>query len=169
MAAGAVDFHCIFDETPNRLRRIAKRIGRMDELDGRLLDLLRDDARAPAAHLARALGVSRTTLQSRLERLERTGVINGYTVRLAEAHEHGQIHAYVLMTVSHKQSAAVVQAVRKLSGVRLLQSVSGPFDLIARAVAPGVKEMDALIDALGALPGVERTTSSIVLSTKVDR
>ena len=141
----------------------------MDELDRQLIDLLRDNARAPAARLARALGVSRTTLQSRVERLERSGLIAGYTVRLAEAFERGQIHAYVLMTVSHKQSAAVVAAVRKMSGVRLLQSVSGPFDLIAKAVAPDVAQMDALIDALGALPGVERTTSSIVLSTKIDR
>lgn len=141
----------------------------MDELDRQLIDLLRDNARAPAARLARTLGVSRTTLQSRLERLERSGLIAGYTVRLAEAFERGQIHAYVLMTVSHKQSAAVVAAVRKMSGVRLLQSVSGPFDLIAKAVAPDVAQMDALIDALGALPGVERTTSSIVLSTKIDR
>jgi DNA-binding Lrp family transcriptional regulator len=169
MAAGGDVFHCLSDGMPSMSRQIANGTGQMDELDRRLLDLLRENARAPAAQLARALGVSRTTLQSRLERLERTGVITGYTVRLADAHERGQIHAYVLMTVSHKQSAAVVQAVRKLSGVRLLQSVSGPFDLIARAVAPGVKEMDALIDALGALPGVERTTSSIVLSTKVDR
>jgi DNA-binding Lrp family transcriptional regulator len=169
MAGPGVESHCIFDGTPSMFRRIAEMTGQMDELDRRLLDLLRENARAPAAQLARALGVSRTTLQSRLERLERTGVVTGYTVRLADAHERGQIHAYVLMTVSHKQSAAVVQAVRKMSGVRLLQSVSGPFDLIARAVAPGVKEMDALIDALGALPGVERTTSSIVLSTKVDR
>ena len=141
----------------------------MDELDRRLIELLRENARAPAARLARVLGVSRTTLQSRLERLERGGAITGYTVKLSEEHERGQIHAYVLMTVSHKQSAAVVAAVRKLSAVRLLQSVSGPFDLIAKAVAPGVAEMDALIDALGALAGVERTTSSIVLSTKVDR
>jgi len=141
----------------------------MDQLDQSLIDLLRENARAPAARLARALGVSRTTLQSRLERLERSGVIAGYTVRLSEAHERGQIHAYVLMTVSHKQSAAVSAAVRMMSAVRLLQSVSGPFDLIARAVAPNVAEMDGLIDALGALPGVERTTSSIVLSTKIDR
>jgi DNA-binding Lrp family transcriptional regulator len=90
-------------------------------------------------------------------------------VRLSEAHERGQIHAYILMTVSHKQSAAVAAAVRRLPAVRLLQSVSGPFDLIAKAVAPSVVEMDALIDALGALTGVERTTSSIVLSTKIDR
>lgn len=141
----------------------------MDEIDTRLIDALREDARAPAAALARALGLSRTTVQSRLERLERQGVISGYTVRLSDAHERGQIHAYVMMTVSHKQVAAVIAAIRRLPGVRSLQSVSGPFDLIARAMTPSVAEMDTLIDALGALEGVERTTSSIVLSTKIDR
>ena len=52
--------------------------------------------------------MSRTTVQSRLERLERSGVIAGYTVRLSEAHERGQIHAYVMMTVEPKQAAAVI-------------------------------------------------------------
>ena len=141
----------------------------MDDIDNRLVDALREDARAPTAALARALGLSRTTVQSRLERLERQGVIAGYTVRLSDAHERGQIHAYVMMTVSHKQATAVTSAVRRLSAVRSLQSVGGPFDLIARAVTPTVNDMDALIDALGAIDGVERTTSSIVLSTKIDR
>ena len=141
----------------------------MDDLDRRLLDALRDNARAPTAALARKLALSRTTVQSRLERMEQSGVITGYTVRLSDAHERGQIHAYVMMTVSHKQSAAVVGAIKRMAPVRLLQSVSGPFDLIAEVVAPSVAEMDTLIDALGALAGVERTTSSIVLSTKIDR
>lgn len=141
----------------------------MDDIDARLIDALREDARAPTAALARALGLSRTTVQSRLERLERQGVIAGYTVRLSDAHERGQIHAYVMMTVSHKQATAVTSAVRRLSAVRSLQSVSGSFDLIARAVTPTVNDMDAVIDALGAIDGVERTTSSIVLSTKFGR
>jgi DNA-binding Lrp family transcriptional regulator len=141
----------------------------MDEMDRRLIDALRADARAPAARLARGLGLSRTTVQSRLERLERQGVITGYTLRLSETHERGQIHAYVLMTVSHKHSAQVFAAIRRLAAVRRLQSVSGPFDLIAEVVTPTVAEMDQMIDALGALDGVERTTSTIVLSTKIDR
>ena len=141
----------------------------MDEIDRRLIDALRENARAPTAALARSLGLSRTTVQSRIERLERSGVIAGYAARLSDAHERGQIHAYVMMTVSHKQAAAVTAAVRRLPGVRSLQSVSGPFDLIARATAPSVGRMDELIDALGALDGVERTTSSIVLSTKIER
>jgi DNA-binding Lrp family transcriptional regulator len=141
----------------------------MDEIDARLIDALREDARTPTAALARSLGLSRTTVQSRLERLERQGVVAGYTVRLSDAHERGLIHAYVMMTISHKQAAAVTAAARRLPAVRSLQSVSGPFDMIALAVAPTVVEMDALIDALGAIDGVERTTSSIVLSTKIDR
>ncbi len=141
----------------------------MDDIDRRLLEILREDARAPTAQLARALGLSRTTVQSRLERLERTGVITGYTVRLSDAHERGQIHAYILLTVTPKKAASVVAAMRRLPAVRLLQSVSGPFDLIAEVVAPTVAEMDAAIDTLGALDGVERTTSSVVLSTKVNR
>ena len=141
----------------------------MDEIDQRLIAALRADARTPVAGLARQLGLSRTTVQSRLERLQSSGTITGYTVRLSDAHERGRIHAYVMITVSHKRSAQVIGAIRRMPAVGLLQSVSGPFDLIARVAAPSVAEMDTLIDALGALEGVERTTSSIVLSTKVDR
>jgi DNA-binding Lrp family transcriptional regulator len=141
----------------------------MDDLDLRLIDLLRADARTPAAVLARELGLSRTTVQSRLDRLERQGIVAGYTVRLSEAHERGLIHAYVLMTTSHKRAAAVTSAIRKIAAVRRLHSVSGPFDMIAELVAPSVTDMDTQIDALGAIDGVERTTSTIVLSTKIDR
>lgn len=141
----------------------------MDELDEHLLTRLRDNARAPVAELARGLGLSRTTVQSRLARLERSGVIAGYAVKLAGAYEVGRVHAFVMLTVEPKQAAAVTSALRHLPGVRRLQSVSGPFDMIAAIEAAGVGEMDALIDEIGALKGVERTNSSIVLSTKFDR
>lgn len=141
----------------------------MDELDEHLLSRLRDNARAPVAELARALGLSRTTIQSRLARLERSGVIAGYAVRLAGAYEAARVHAFVMLTVEPKQAAAVTSALKRLPGVRRLQSVSGPFDMIASIDADGVRAMDALIDEIGALKGVERTNSSIVLSTKFDR
>ena len=141
----------------------------MDDLDEHLLSRLRDNARAPVAELARALGLSRPTIQSRLARLERSGVIAGYAVRLAGAYEAARVHAFVMLTVEPKQAAAVTSALKRLPGVRRLQSVSGPFDMIASIDAEGVGAMDALIDEIGALKGVERTNSSIVLSTKFDR
>lgn len=164
-----VDLNCQTDEMPNIKRHIAVRFTHMDDTDQRLIELLREDARSPTARLARDLGLSRTTVQSRLERLERSGIITGYTVRLSEIHERGQIHAYIMMTVAPKNTAGVITAMRRIPAVRVLQSVSGPFDLMAEVVAPSVADMDAAIDALGHLDGVERTTSSVVLSTKIDR
>src|SRR5436305_5558882 len=78
---------------------------KMDDLDDHLLARLRDNARAPVAELARALGLSRTTVQSRLARLERSGVIAGYAVKLSEAREAALIHAFVMLTVEPKQAA----------------------------------------------------------------
>lgn len=141
----------------------------MDDLDQHLLARLRENARAPVAELARALGLSRTTVQSRLAKLERSGVIAGYAVKLSESHQRAMVHAYILLTVEPKQAAAVTAALKRMPGVRQLQSVSGPFDMIAAVEAASVSEMDALIDEIGALTGVERTNSSIVLSTKFDR
>jgi DNA-binding Lrp family transcriptional regulator len=141
----------------------------MDDLDEHLLARLRENARAPVAELARALGLSRTTVQSRLARLERNGVIAGYAVKLANAYGAERVHAFIMLTVEPKQAAAVTAALKRMPGVRRLQSVSGPFDLIATVEAADVAEMDAAIDEIGAVKGVERTNSSIVLSTKFDR
>ncbi len=144
-------------------------VGDMEESDRRLLSLLRENARASTAALARELKVSRTTVQSRIARLERSKVITGYTVRTSEAHERGTIRAMVMITVAPKQSAGVEAAVRRMPDVRALHSVSGPFDMIAEAATPSIGDMDALIDRIGALDGVERTTSSVILSTRIDR
>lgn len=137
--------------------------------DRELLSVLREDARASVADIARRLKLSRTTVQSRLERLEREGVIAGYTVRLHEDAERSWIRAYIFITVLPKQMAAVVGALRAMPEVRTLHSVSGPFDLVAVGAVPTVGEMDELTDRIGAIDGVERTTSSIILSAKFER
>jgi DNA-binding Lrp family transcriptional regulator len=71
--------------------------------------------------------------------------------------------------VQPKEARAVEATLRALLPVRALHSVSGPFDMIAQVVAASTAEMDSLVDQIGALAGVERTTSSIVLSTKFER
>src|SRR4051794_8558115 len=103
----------------------------MDDLDEHLLAKLRENARAPVAELARALGLSRTTIQSRLAKLERSGVIAAYSVKLADSWQAGQVHAYVMLTIEPKQAPAVTSALKRLAGVRALQSVSGPYDMVA--------------------------------------
>ena len=142
---------------------------RLDDTDRALLALLRENARAPTADLARRLKLSRTTVQSRLARLERERIIAGYTVAVGDEAEAALVRAHVLITLEPRKSAPIEVALRRIDEVRTLHSVSGPFDLIAIVAAASIGELDRLIDRIGALDGVERTTSAIVLSTRIQR
>lgn len=123
----------------------------------------------PVATLARRLGLSRTTVQARLDRLESGGIIAGYGVRLSEEAERGLVKAHVLITLAAKSLARVTRDLDAMREVRSVHSVSGSFDLIAIVAAPSISALDTVIDAIGALDGVEKTLSSIILSTRIDR
>jgi DNA-binding Lrp family transcriptional regulator len=141
----------------------------MDAIDEKLLSALRENGRTSTAELARLVGRSRTSVQSRIERLEKQGVIVGFGVRLAPEQGLGAVRAHVMIKVGPKEARAVTAALRDIGQVRVLHSVSGDVDLIAVAATASVAEMDQVIDRIGALDGVERTTSSIILSTKFER
>jgi len=141
----------------------------LDATDRDLLALLRENARAPTAELARKLKLSRTTVQSRLAKLERERVIAGYTVKVSPEVEAAQVRAHILITLEPRKALSIETALRRIPELRTLHSVSGPFDLIAIVAAPSIGELDRLIDRIGALDGVERTQSAIVLSTRIDR
>ncbi len=142
---------------------------RISHPDEQLLSLLRENARASTAEIARRLGLSRTTVQNRIERLERQGVISGYTVRVNDDYERSRIRAHIMVTVHPKQMPLVVRALDAMHEVRVLHSVSGGHDLIAMAVSATIGDVDVLTDAIGAIDGVERTTTSVILSTKFER
>ncbi len=104
-----------------------------------------------------------------MARLEAQGIIRGYTVRVSYEIEQRQIRAHVMISVYPKQNAEVSAALVKQAGVRALYAISGEYDLIAIIAAESTEEIDQIIDAVGQLDGVERTNSSIVLSTKFQR
>jgi DNA-binding Lrp family transcriptional regulator len=130
--------------------------------------LLRDNARASTASLARALGLSRSTVQSRLERLERDGTIQGYTVRLGDL-EARQVQAHVSIALEANAQAAVERTLRSLPAVTSLMTVSGLYDLIAMVGADSTAALDRALDQLRACPGVKTTTTAVVLSRRFDR
>jgi DNA-binding Lrp family transcriptional regulator len=141
----------------------------LDLTDQKILALLREDARASTAQLGRKLGLSRTTVQSRIERLRIRGVIAGFTVRAGEEYERAQIQAHVMITALPKLASRIEAELRRLPEVRKLYAISGMHDLIAVIATDSVRSMDGLLDRIGALEGVDRTQSSIVLSTRIDR
>lgn len=142
---------------------------RIDAQDRQLIALLQANARLPIATLARQIGIARSTVQDRLSRLERDGVISGYAVRLGLDDDAARVRAHVLITVRPKLETQVVGALKKLPEVRRLSSVSGAHDLIAEIAAADLPAIDRVLDEIGGMAGIERTTSSIILSTKFER
>ncbi len=140
-----------------------------DSLDRDLIALLQVNARESVANLGRKLGVARTTVLARLARLENGGAIVGYTVRLgSEAADQG-VQAYVGISINPKLQRDVIRRLTRLPELRQLASVSGEFDYMALLRAPTTMRLDALLDEIGEIEGVQRTTTSVVLAIRVDR
>jgi DNA-binding Lrp family transcriptional regulator len=141
----------------------------LDDTDRKLLALLRADAREAVSALARKLGLARSTVQERVARLERTGVIAGYTIRAGEDFAERQIAAHVMISVDPKMAASLTADLKKMPEVRSLAAISGAFDMMAEVAAETTAKIDAVLDAIGHLKGVRKTMSSIVLSVKFER
>ena len=141
----------------------------MDDTDRHLLSLLQANAREPAATLARKLKLARTTVVARIARLEREGVIAGYGVRLGQRLERAAVRAYCGLVVAPKTGAAVVRALELLPEVEELSAVSGPYDYMVFLRCETNEQLDALLDRIGQVEGIQHTHTSVVLSRKIDR
>lgn len=140
----------------------------LDELDRRLLELLAADARTPVAGLAAALGVARSTVQTRLGRLERDGVIAGYTIRLGDEVE-APLRAQVAVVADGRQLDGVLAALTAMGDVRRIWTTSGEVDLLVEVACRTSAQLDHRIDRIAELPGVRRTTTTLLLAKKLER
>ena len=141
----------------------------MDELDRNILGLLGADARMSVATLSRRLKVARSTIQARLERLETSGVIAGYTLKLGEGAREGRLRASVLLTIEPRAQAAVLTRLKSIAEVERVFTTSGRFDLLMQIACPNTQVLDQVLDQIGAMTGVKGSESLIHLSTKIDR
>ncbi|WP_316151654.1 Lrp/AsnC family transcriptional regulator [Cupriavidus sp. BIC8F] len=141
----------------------------LDTTDRHLLSLLQANARESAANLARHLGIARTTVVARIARLERSGVIAGYGVRLGQRMEDNAILAYCGLSVQPKAASAILRALQRLPEIEEVNSVSGPVDYLVAIRCDTHDRLDRLLDEIGMLDGVNHTTTSIVLARKLDR
>ncbi len=141
----------------------------ISEQDERLIALLHENARLSVSELARRLNVSRTSVQVRLEKLERNGVIAGYAVRLSRESQASRVRALVMIKLPPSNRVSIEAALLKIPNLTALYSISGAFDLVAEISSLSVGDLDKVIDRIGGLDGVDNTQSSVILSTKFDR
>ncbi len=143
-------------------------IRRLDEMDEKLLGLLRANARTPAAALARELGISRPAVHDRIRKLEQAGVIQGYTIVTAKA-PGSPLRAQVLVGLDPKLHDRAIAALRAFRAIRRLHTVSGDFDLLLELTAASSEELDDVLTRIGHVAGVKQTKTSVLLSTRIDR
>ncbi|HEX5128440.1 MAG TPA: Lrp/AsnC family transcriptional regulator [Usitatibacter sp.] len=141
----------------------------MTPKDQQLIGLLRANARESVAALARKLGVARSTVVARLKRLEESGAIAGYTVRLGQTAQRPAITAHVLLEASAKRADTLVRELKALPAIRGVYAISGAFDYLAILETPTTHDMDAILDRIGRIEGVARTQTHIALSVKFER
>ena len=137
----------------------------MDDLDRRLVALLRDNARTPTAALAKRLKVSRGTVQNRLDRLQAAGTLLGYTIRLGDTDDAGRVRAVSTIQIEGGRMAAVVAALRDVPAIKAVHSTNGRWDLVAELDAPDLADFSSALDAIRAVTGVVATESSLLLTT----
>jgi DNA-binding Lrp family transcriptional regulator len=141
----------------------------MDNLDQKLLAALAANSSTSTSQLARRYKVARSTVQARIERLERNGIIAGYTIKLGQALTLRRIKATVLLQIEPRAAPQVLQRLKAMPEVESAHTTTGRIDLILQVAADNTQALDETLDRIGALPGVTDTESLIHLSTKIDR
>ncbi|MGH1351451.1 MAG: Lrp/AsnC family transcriptional regulator [Methyloligellaceae bacterium] len=143
--------------------------GPRDELDRNIIRELQSNARESTSNIAAKLKVARSTVHERIVRLERDGVIKGYTVVLSRDPDEARVEALIMLSIKQQETRRVLDTLSRFTEIRLCLSINGEFDLFLSAVASRVEDLELVIDDIARIPGVLRTQTSIVFNTKFDR
>lgn len=136
-----------------------------DELDRELIGLLRADSRKPAATLAKALGVSRGTIQNRIDRLVRDGVIQGFTIK-TRPDAANRVRAVMTIAIEGERSGAVVRVLKGFPEVSAVHTTNGRWDLVAELDVETLAAFSEALDRVRRIEGIASTETSILLATQ---
>ncbi len=138
----------------------------MDELDNRLIALLRFEGRMSISKLAMHLNVQRTTVRARMDRLEASGVIKGYSAITAADAGKMPVRGFMMLEIAGRGAEKVSTALRKIPEVTAVHSTNGTWDLIAEIGAQTLEEFDATLTHIRRMDAISRSETSLLLSTK---
>jgi DNA-binding Lrp family transcriptional regulator len=137
----------------------------MDDLDQRLITLLRHNGRRSISDLALELGTSRATVRARMERLERAGDIVGYTVILRADAVEQAVRGIMMIEIEGHAADRVIRALGGFPEVVTIHTTNGRWDLIAELAAPSLTEFDATLRRVRLIPGITNSETSLLLAT----
>jgi DNA-binding Lrp family transcriptional regulator len=141
----------------------------LDQIDNKILALLMDNARVPVTTIARQIGIARTTVIARIQSLEKREVIAGYGVKLNPVMYQPMVRAYVGLSVEARNASSLITFLEQIPEVESLCAVSGSIDYMLTLRCASTEVLDKLLDQIGNRDGVRRTSTSIILSKRIDR
>jgi len=139
---------------------------KMDDTDRKLISALRHDARASLSDLALGLGVSRTTVRGRIERLRRTGEIVGFSVVLKGDAARDPVRGLMMVGIEGRGTDRILRQLAGFSAVRAMHTTNGRWDVIVELGAATLEELDAVLAQIRRLDGVASSETSLLLSTR---
>ena len=141
----------------------------MDDLDSRLLNALHRDARASLSELAEQLGVTRTTIRSRMQKLKQTGEIVGFTVLTRRDVAQSPVRGLMMLGIEGRGTERIMSRISAMRQVRTVHSTNGTWDLIAEIGTQTLEELDEVIFFIRRMDGVTRSETNLLLSTRKGR
>ena len=138
----------------------------MDNTDQKLIAALRRDSRAPLSSLAVELGLSRTTVRSRIERLIERGEILGFTLRLKSDIAHAPVRGMMMLGIEGRGAEKIMHRLLGIAAVQAVHSTNGKWDLIAEIGTDTLEELDKVLFDIRRIDGVMRSETNLLLSTR---
>jgi Lrp/AsnC family transcriptional regulator, leucine-responsive regulatory protein len=142
----------------------------LDEIDRRILGLLQADCKTPLAKIGEKVGLSAPSVVERVRKLEGDGFITGYHANLDARKLGVDITAFIGVSVGHPEGIATFEKqLEHLQDVLECHHVTGGYTLLLKVKTRNTQSLESLISKLRSIAGVERTETSVVLSTRVER
>ena len=141
----------------------------LDKLDRKILSNLLSNGRESIANLSRNIGLSRTAVSERINRLEKSGVIKGYTAQIRVENEGRQAASYLLISCDKGRKDEVTEALKEIPEIRLTSIVGGSYDIIALIEAPDLHAIHSLCNEIEGFPGIRTLNNTVVLHQPIVR
>ena len=138
----------------------------MDDTDRRLVSLLRENARLPVASLAAILGLSRATVQNRIDRLISDGTITGFTIKLRPDAEPTAICAIMMIEIEGERSEQILKALRGFPEVSAIHTTNGRWDLVLELKTANLDAFDKALRRIREMKGIASSETSLLLSSQ---
>ena len=137
----------------------------MSNIDQIILGLLKENARMSVTELAEKIGVSRPTIKSRIDYMESSGVISGYTIRYRPDAQKNTIRAWMSIMVEGTKAQSVIKELRLESAVECLHKTNGKWDILVELRSDTLENFDKVLERIRNISGIYNSETSILLAS----